>query len=187
MDYTVKLNVKNKKCVIIGGGRAAAIKAAGLAAAGADVYITAPKICGECRINGVTLNEREYRSSDTDGAFLVFALTGNPALDCDIETQALKSGALIGGSDFAPAASRSGENISVTVSTGFPALSVRLADRLLSYDRAAGLLAAFRKKVIADTPDETARRARLAAAVTDEMLDLALSDPERFIERLSSL
>lgn len=160
MDYIVRLNIKNKKCVIIGGGRAAAIKAARLVGAGADLHIIAPDICEECRIEGAKIEQRKHRPDDTDGAFIVFALTDDKKLNKEIEAAAKAKGALIGGSDFSVAASRQGENIAVSVLTGYPKLSAELSERLLSYDEAAGKLKQYRDTIL-KTVDDAEERDRL--------------------------
>ena len=43
--YPVLLNLKNKKCVVIGGGIVALRKALSLLKAGARVYLISPELC----------------------------------------------------------------------------------------------------------------------------------------------
>ena len=45
--YPVNINIENKKCVVVGGGKIAFDKVVGLLEAGANVEVIAPKICTE--------------------------------------------------------------------------------------------------------------------------------------------
>ena len=45
--YPINLNVENKKCVVIGGGKIALEKISGLIEANAKVEVIAPKVCAE--------------------------------------------------------------------------------------------------------------------------------------------
>ena len=45
--YPIHLDVKGKKCVIIGGGKVAYRKACRLKESGADVVVVSPEVCSE--------------------------------------------------------------------------------------------------------------------------------------------
>lgn len=165
MGYTISLNIKDRLCVIIGGGRAAYIKAKGLNEAGIRPRIVAPEFCDEIRTLNAEFIERKYSPVDMHNAFLVFALTNDESLNRQIRKTAVYNGALLCGEDFTVPAARSGENISVSVSTGCPQLSAAFADTLLKYDGKCGELRQYRAKLLASDLDDEEKRMRLAEAV----------------------
>ena len=96
MDYfPVFLDLKNRLCLLVGGGEVATRKGRMLAKAGARLRIVAPEISAELRELAVTnngeLNEREYQSSDLQGCVLAIAATDIESLNEKIsaDSQAL--------------------------------------------------------------------------------------------------
>ncbi|GBD98807.1 siroheme synthase [bacterium BMS3Abin07] len=79
--YPVFLNLKDRKCVVIGGGKVAGRKVLGLLNAGADVTVVSPAITERLEklvFSGkVRYRARKYRKSDLGGAFLVIAATSD--------------------------------------------------------------------------------------------------------------
>ena len=76
--YPINLNVENKKCFVIGGGKIALEKFLGLIEANAKIVVIAPKICAEVEElfqNGKINLIREKYSSEkiSDGAILIAA------------------------------------------------------------------------------------------------------------------
>ncbi len=71
--YPVILGVKNKKCVVIGGGRVAQRKALALLKAGAQVYCLSKtatgKITNLAAVKKIVHVVGEYRSDFIKGAF----------------------------------------------------------------------------------------------------------------------
>lgn len=180
--YAVKLNVKNRLCVVVGGGRAAYIKARRLIGEGAKTRIIAERFSRGVETLPAERLQRPFAEGDLDGAFLVFALTDSAEVNRYVAAAARKRGVIIGGSDFDVLASKSGEHITAAVGTGFPLLSAKLVGRLLEYDGLCGVLAEYRERVKAEG-GETERP--LKAAVTDEMLALWFSDKDEYKKRLN--
>jgi siroheme synthase-like protein len=77
-QYPVFLDLAGRRCVVIGGGPVAARKAAGLAAAGADVTVIAPEVCDQIESLGVTVETRAYQPGDLSSAWLAIAATDDP-------------------------------------------------------------------------------------------------------------
>jgi len=79
------LDLKDRACLIVGGGPVALRKARLLNSAGARLTIVAPETCTDLRDfalqNGHTIVQRRYRPSDTKGRWLVISATG----DADVE------------------------------------------------------------------------------------------------------
>jgi siroheme synthase-like protein len=78
----VALLAENRRILLVGGGRVAVRKAAKLVEAGASVTVVAPEIKPQIKeLPGINLIERNFAPNDLDGAFLVFALTDDSALN----------------------------------------------------------------------------------------------------------
>ena len=73
------LNIKNKKCVVVGGGEVAFRKATLLLRAGADLNIVAPVLSDElrklCVDTDCAITAREFEEADINNAVLVVAAT----------------------------------------------------------------------------------------------------------------
>jgi len=88
VGYPVNLLVAGRRCVVVGAGRVAARKVAGLLDAGAVVHIVAPVVGPEVaawRDTGrVTVDERPFRPGDLDGAWLATTATPDPAVNAAV-------------------------------------------------------------------------------------------------------
>ncbi len=71
--YPVFLRLEGEPVVVVGGGRIAASKLAGLFDAGARVTVVAPEVRPEIACDDVTIVQREFRAEDLDGARFVIA------------------------------------------------------------------------------------------------------------------
>lgn len=73
------LNIKGKKCVVVGGGEVALRKATLLLRAGADLHIVAASLSDElrklCSAHNCKITEREFQKADLSDAILVVAAT----------------------------------------------------------------------------------------------------------------
>jgi siroheme synthase-like protein len=134
--YVACLDLRDRDCLVVGGGRVAAEKVAGLVDCGASVTVVAPEIEDEIRATGATLVERPFAVSDLDGRFLVGAATNdrdvNAAVSAGAEVRALPCNVADDPelcSFILPAVVRE-DPIVVAVSTGgaSPALAQRLRD-----------------------------------------------------------
>ena len=80
--YPVFLNIKNKKAVVVGGGKVAERKVLSLLRAGADVTVVSPSITERLRKvfsqKKISYLQRPYKKGDLRGAFLVIAATDSP-------------------------------------------------------------------------------------------------------------
>jgi precorrin-2 dehydrogenase/sirohydrochlorin ferrochelatase len=168
--YPVNLNLEGKICLVIGGGRVAARKVAGLCRGGAAVRLVSPEIIDEIRpwLEGheettpVEWFEREYALGDLQDVFLAFAATSSPAVQRDIREEAAQRNVLLNIVDdpdnsgfHVPGHFRRGD-VLVTASTGgeSPALAASLRQRLEEticpeYDLVNRLLGSVREAVLA--------------------------------------
>ncbi len=80
MDFfPIFLDIRNKRCLVVGGGNVAERKTASLLKSGADVILVAPQLTPNLTIwrdmGQLGHQAREFQEEDLDGAFLVIAAT----------------------------------------------------------------------------------------------------------------
>ena len=122
--YPVNLVVAGQPCLVVGGGRVAAQKVAGLVECRAQVVVVAPEISDAIAADGrVTCHRRSYRPEDLDGRRFVITATGDPEVDGAVFRDAEERGLWVNSADdpahctvTLPARVRRGP-ILVTVST----------------------------------------------------------------------
>ncbi len=74
--FPLFINLENKPCLVVGGGKVAIHKAQVLLDFGAEVLIISPVIIKEIKqMKKVTVMEREFMPEDTKGKALVVAAT----------------------------------------------------------------------------------------------------------------
>src|SRR3954470_4482583 len=93
MDYfPVFLDLKNRRCLLVGGGDIATRKGRLLSKAGARLRIVAPKISDELRElvakNNGEIFEREYQPTDLNDCFIAIAATDIEPLNKKISQDA---------------------------------------------------------------------------------------------------
>ena len=130
------LDLRGRRCVVVGGGSVGLEKARGLLDCGANVVIVAPAVSEELRSEPVTVRERRYRARDLEGAFLVVAATSDESVNRRVHADAERRGMLCNVADvpelcnfILPSVYRQ-DPIAVAVSTGgaSPALAKRIRD-----------------------------------------------------------
>ena len=136
--YPVFLDVRDRSCVIVGGGQIAEGKIAALLESGARIRMISPEVTDEIQdmadSGAVRLEKREYRDGDLEGAFIAIAATDDPALNERISREAAARNVPLNVVDvthlctfIAPAVVRRGE---VTVAISTAGLSPALARKL---------------------------------------------------------
>ena len=119
------IDIKGKKCVVIGGGSVALRKIEKLIWFEPDITVIAPEISAEIySIHGIRIIKREFSDSDLDGAFFVITATNNKKLNERIFRMCIEKSILVNTVDdkekcsFIFPAIVKRENITVAVSTG---------------------------------------------------------------------
>ncbi|MBI5393770.1 MAG: bifunctional precorrin-2 dehydrogenase/sirohydrochlorin ferrochelatase [Verrucomicrobia bacterium] len=140
--YPIFLELKDARCVVVGGGQVAQRKAQSLLAAGARVKVVA--LTASERIESLAAEGKLewigelYRPDHLDGARLVYAATDDPQLNTRIAADARARDALTNvaeppaaGDFMVPATLKRGD-IVIALSTGgaSPALAKKLRERL---------------------------------------------------------
>lgn len=138
-QYPINLDLVDVRCLVVGGGRIAARKVAGLLEAGAHVTVVAPQAVAELRDDErVRWHEREYHRGEVASYRVAIAATGIPQVDLQVARDARAAGVPVNVADdpancsfTLPAIARLGD-IQITVSTAgrSPVLAAWLRDRI---------------------------------------------------------
>lgn len=136
--YPINLELKDRICVVVGGGRVATRKACGLLTCGAKVRIISPELTETLiallQEEKLEWLQRVYRQGDLQGIFLVIAATDDELVQEQVYREAEERGILANVADvpsrcnfILPATIRQGD-LTIAVSTGgkSPALAKQL-------------------------------------------------------------
>ena len=190
--YPAFIDVRDRNCVVIGGGAFGEEKAIKLLECGARVIVISPSVTG--KVEGLesegrlSWTRRDYRRGDLERALIAIAATDDDAMNREIAREAEERNVLLNVVDvthlctfIAPSVARRGE-VTVATSTGgaSPALARTFREkiersRILEYADLAPLLAKARAQL---------RRERLTVSpdhwqecITEELLDMVQSGP----------
>ena len=155
--YPAFIDVKDRRCIVIGGGKIGEEKALRLLECGASVVVVSPDVSqavrGLAADRQVTWLQREYRDGDLEGALIAIAATDDNAVNKKVAREAEQRNVLLNVVDvthlctfIAPSVARRGD-VTVATSTGgaSPALARKFREelsrsRLLEYADLAPLL-----------------------------------------------
>ncbi len=188
--YPVFLDLKDKLCVIIGGGKIGEHKIRPLLECGARVTVVSPEVTEgieeAARRGDITLLRRKYEEGDLKGSALAIAATDQRPVNKVIAAEAERERVVLNVVDdaelctfIAPAIVKKGA-VTVALSTGgaSPALARKLREALessdvLEYAELADVLSAARKKLrqrgITVDPD------RWQECITGDLIDMVKS------------
>jgi precorrin-2 dehydrogenase/sirohydrochlorin ferrochelatase len=136
--YMACLDLRGRRCVVVGAGSVGLEKTRGLLDCGALVTVVAPLAEPELHELSVVWRPRRYRARDLEGAQLVVAATADPRVNRRVHADAESRGLLCNVADvpelcnfILPSVYRR-DPIAVAVSTGgaSPALAKRLRDQI---------------------------------------------------------
>lgn len=187
--YPLFLDLTERWCVVVGGGRVAARKAEALLEAGARVRVIAPRahpgLQALADSGRLVLLRRPYRAGDLRGCVLAIAATDDSAVNRAVYAASIRRGIPCNTVDqpalctfIAPAVMRRGDLV-IAISTGgaSPALVRRLRRDLEArigpeYAAFVDLLRQARVRLRAALPDSSARKRALYRLVASPALDL---------------
>ncbi len=182
------IGLEKRRCVVVGGGREAERKIEGLLECDAATTVIARDVTDRIRSladeRRLTWIERDYRSGDLKGAFLVIAERRDRATNTRIWNEAQTEGALVNIMDdvehcdfIAGSVIRRGPlTVAISTSGCAPALAVRLRERLQrelgpEYATFLEMMRALREPMIRRYPDFDERRARWYALVDSDIIE----------------
>ena len=193
--YPIYVQLQEQPCIVVGGGKIAEGKVAGLLAAGAQVTVIAPELTAHLRElveqKQITHLARVYQPGDLAGAFMVICATDQADINHQVWQAASAQQQLVNVVDdtprcnfIAPAILRKGD-LNIAISTGgkAPALAVRLKERLQrelgpQYERFLELSGQLREPLASHIPDFETRKKLWYELVDSNVLELLSQDNE---------
>lgn len=171
--FPIQLDIRGRRCLVVGGGGVGTRKAQSLLACGGAVTVVSPAVTEELQRlaarGDLALRMREYDGADLEGAFLVIGATDDETLNRRVSADAERRGILCNIADrpekcnfILPAVVRRGDLV-LTVSTSgrSPALAKKLRRSLQAqfgeeYAVLLDLMGAIRRRLLAEAhaPEE---------------------------------
>lgn len=193
--YPLFLDLNDRPCVVIGGGRIAADKTHALLEARACVTVIAQDLIGSladlAAVGRIKHTARLYQAGDLAGSVLAISATDDSAVNRQVWEEGRRSGVLVNVVDdvplcdfIAPSVIRQGDlTVAISTSGKAPALAVRIRESLEEkfgpeYARFLELAGAIRQSLAEKNPDFNTRRTLWYRLVDSDILDLLRAGDE---------
>ncbi len=206
--YPVFLDLRERSCVVVGGGQVAERKTISLLEAGADVTVVSPDLTPKLRqlssSGKITHRPKAYDEHDLTGAYLVIAATHSDDVNAAIGKICRKKHVLVNvaappneGNFVVPSVvDRGALLIAVSTSGASPAMARKIRAELeerygQEYEHFLAKMMQLRHLLIEHVPDEESRRAVFQALADSDVLDLMkqgrMHEADERISQLSGL
>jgi precorrin-2 dehydrogenase/sirohydrochlorin ferrochelatase len=187
--YPAYLDLRERPCLVIGGGAVAERKAIALLEAGASVTIISPALTPklhELSESGkITHLQKQYEEKDLSGEFLVIAATDSAEVNTLVASACRKKHVLVNvavppeeSTFIVPSVVERGDLlIAISTSGASPALARKIRQDIeqrygTEYEIFLEKLSAIRKRALEEIPDEGKRRQVFQAIVDSDVIDL---------------
>lgn len=187
--YPVNLDIRGRRCLVIGGGQVGARKVDTLIQCGAAVTVisleASPTVKRLADEQAIVLKQRAYRSSDLEGMFLVIGATDDEALNRQINADAERRNLLCNIADrpeicnfILPAIVRRGSfMIAISTAGKSPAFAKHIRQRLETqfgpeYGILLDLMGAIRNKLLAEAHEPEAHKPLFEHLIDGGLLEL---------------
>jgi len=192
--FPLFIDLQDKLCVVVGGGRVATRKVGSLAGFGAKIKVVSPKLTEQLEEleskKIIEVVKRGYHEGDLKEAFMAIAATSDKELNEKIYEYAVQHNIFVDVADcpqrctfIFPAIVRRGDLIvGISSSGGYPIFAKRLRktiDEVLprEYGGMLEFLKGFRSRIGAEIQDQVKRK---------EMLDRIMDEAEKIIKEYSN-
>ena len=187
--YPIHLDIKNRHCLIVGGGAVGTRKVNTLLECGAHVTVIspdpAPHLTRLASEGSITLKKRAYRSGDLAGMFLVIGATDDETLNLQVSEDAERAQILCNIADrpevcnfILPSIVRRGDLV-ITISTSgkSPALAKHLRQKLETqfgreYADFLVLMGVIRQKLLSQAHESEAHKALFNQLIDSGVIQL---------------
>lgn len=173
--FPLFVDLKDRLCVVVGGGKVASRKIAVLLEFGAKIRVVSPELTDQLVVLGqegnLEITGREYSEEDMKDAFLVIAATSDRALNERIYRTAVEKGIFVNVADspeectfvFPSVVKREDLVIGISTSGSFPVLSKRIREKIEkdipeSYGDLLTIVKNYRRRAIEEIKDADRRR-----------------------------
>jgi precorrin-2 dehydrogenase / sirohydrochlorin ferrochelatase len=180
------LRLEEKRVVVVGGGKVAERKVAGLIGTGASIEVISPKVTDEleklAKGGQIQWFQKSFSTEDIDGAFMIFAATNDPNINQLIKNTAGAHQLITlvddpDNSDFhVPAVVQRGRlNIAVSTGGASPTLARKISEKLKQefdgpYEDYMDFLYWARRKILREVTDPSLKKQLLTSIVSPEFL-----------------
>ncbi len=199
--YPIHLDIKNRSCLIVGGGAVGTRKVNTLLECGAHVTVVSPdptahlaRLASE---GSITLRKRAYRSDDLAGMFLVIGATDDETLNRQVSQDAERAQILCNIADrpevcnfILPSIVHRGDLV-ITISTSgkSPALAKHLRQKLekqfgQEYADLLVLMGAIRQKLLSQAHEPEAHKALFNQLIDSDLIQLMQAGKTKEINSL---
>lgn len=186
--FPLFVELKGKKCIVVGGGNVATRKIDTLLKFDADITVISPEASE--RINEldskgkIKLIRKEYSMEDIEGAFMVIAATSDSCLNSKIWEDCVKKGAFVNVADnpekctfvFPSIVKRGNMVLGISTSGGYPLLARYTRKEIEKifpqhFERVVNALEGVRKRAL-DQIDDPNKRKELLNNIIDQITPL---------------
>ncbi len=199
--YPINLDIRGRRCIVVGGGRVGVRKVKTLAQCGAGVTVVSPETVPrlDALVDGktVVLKKRPYQSEDLEGMFLVIGATDDEDLNRRIHADAESRGILCNIADrpeicnfTLPAIVARGDfTMAISTAGKSPAFAKHIRKKLESefgpeYGALLDLMGAVRARLLAEAHAPEEHKPLFEALITGGLLELIKAD---HIDRIDQL
>ena len=187
--YPVNLDIRGRRCLVVGGGRVGARKVKTLVDCGAVVTVVSPAIVpaiaklADSQI--IDLKKRPYQTNDLEGIFLVIGATDDEALNRHIHADAEQRNLLCNIADrpeicnfTLPAIVRRGDFMMAISTAGkSPAFAKHMRKQLETqfgpeYGKLLDLMGAIRRRLLAEAHEPEAHKPLFESLIAGDLLAL---------------
>ena len=199
--YPIQMDIRNRACLVVGGGPVGTRKVTTLLKCGARVTVVSPEASNRleklARAGKIVLERRRYRSSDLAGKVLVMGATDDEALNHRISREAQAEGVPCNIADRPEACSfilpsiveRGDLVITVSTSGKSPALAKSLRRRLEKqfgdeYAQLLKLMGAIRRDLLSREHAPEAHKPLFEALIEADLVEMIRDGRTADIDRL---
>ena len=161
------IEIKDKKCLVVGGGMVALRKIEKLLPFGVDITVVSPAFCAEIEgMEGIQRIQRKFEAQDMEGMLFVIGATDDEAVNGEISALCQSKNIPVNIVDdpkkcnfFFPALVKKGEFVAGFSSGGGSPLAAQYIRKKVEeavpegFDKVVDVLSGIREKVKAEIPD----------------------------------
>ena len=199
--YPINIDIRNRNCLVVGGGSVGTRKVMTLADCGALVTVVSPDVTEQlldfANKGSITLKNRPYQTSDLDGMFLVISTTNNEELNHQISSDAKRRKVLCNIADrpeecnfiLPSIVSRGDLVITISTSGKSPALAKKLRIDLEKkfgeeYAEFLQLMGAIREKLLSKKDQPETYKHLFEQMITSGLIDMVRNRKKEDIDAL---
>jgi len=199
--YPVNLDIRNRNCLVVGGGAVGTRKVKTLVECGATVTVVSPQASAKLELmaaeGAITLKNRAYRTTDLEDTFLVIGATDDETLNRQVHADAEARNTLCNIADrpeicnfILPAVVNRGDLVlAVSTSGKSPAYAKKMRKQLekqfgAEYEPFLRLMGAIRERLLREKHEPEAHKPLFEKMIDAGLLDLVRENETEQIDTL---